>query len=532
MRRFCTSAVPFAVVLLAVCGRADAAEKLVFVGIVGTGDDGHRLGIVIMDADGSHRVALTKDDHREYDPALSPDGTRIAFVRDGDSVWVMNTDGTGREKVGRRFVDWRDLDPDNRNADYTLRGKVYPGNSGFRSPSWSPDGKRIAYFNFLLGYSGGGSYEPAVADADGKKTLRNNTVLENAEGVPTWSRDGKQILFGSSAGGSVLTDADCKRATHLGRLRAAALSPDGKRLLYASGQGFGEWGLFVADADGKNEKPLTKTPAARAAWSPDGKQVAFVTPWGIKEDKFELGNLRVCPAGGGDSSPLTKTGDVVALRWSADGKRIFFNCYQSSEKGKDRLSIFVIDADGKNEKELSKGDCWDALEGVLAVDWTGGTLVKAFPLEERASKDADRLQGVWRVVRSERGGEDDTRQVKGQVLVFEKDTVTLNDGDEVLYKGIFKLVYGRDDVGPIVGGDKAFLMGNSWLGVAVLPQGIDITLTEGRHKGEKVLGIWEMGKDSLRWCVAGPGEKDRPLVFYTDKNRQSEWSASFEKRKP
>jgi Tol biopolymer transport system component len=55
--------------------------------------------IVSIAADGSAPVALTSDTHADADPAYSPDGTRIAFVRQTDggeyALWTMRSDGTG-----------------------------------------------------------------------------------------------------------------------------------------------------------------------------------------------------------------------------------------------------------------------------------------------------------------------------------------------------------------------------------------------------------------------------------------------------
>ena len=56
-----------------------------------------------MNADGSNPVQLTSGPGDDFGTAWSPDGQRIAFVRDfanGDrSVWTMNADGSGQQRV-------------------------------------------------------------------------------------------------------------------------------------------------------------------------------------------------------------------------------------------------------------------------------------------------------------------------------------------------------------------------------------------------------------------------------------------------
>ena len=127
-------------------------------------------------------------------------------------------------------------------------------------------------------------------------------------------------------------------------------------------------------------------------------------------------------------------------------------------------------------------------------------------MKEQPRKDAENLQGAWRPVRSEQGALDDTWEVEGQRVAFEKDAFTLMKGDKILLKGTFKL------------------------DITKYPKTIDIAITEGGHKGEVMLGIWEMGEDGLRWCVAEPS-KDRPKGFATDKGG-TDRLARFQKEKP
>ena len=75
--------------------------------------------IYSSNADGSDTVRLTTDQALDTQPAYSPDGTRIAFVRTGD-IYVMNADGSAQTPI--------------------------TGTEGSDSePAWSPDGSQIVY---------------------------------------------------------------------------------------------------------------------------------------------------------------------------------------------------------------------------------------------------------------------------------------------------------------------------------------------------------------------------------------------------
>jgi uncharacterized protein (TIGR03067 family) len=113
--------------------------------------------------------------------------------------------------------------------------------------------------------------------------------------------------------------------------------------------------------------------------------------------------------------------------------------------------------------------------------------------KDDAKKDQKALQGAWKIVSSESGGMDSTELFKDAFVVFEGDTFVLKKGDEVGLKGTFKIDPSKK------------------------PRAIDITITEGGEgdKGKVLHGIYELGKDTLKWCTSGPGATDRPKEFST-----------------
>ena len=145
-----------------------------------------------------------------------------------------------------------------------------------RDPTWSPDGRKIL---FASNRSGAG-YRVYVMDVDGSNVseLTSNT---NKKGhtFPAWSPDAKKIAWTDLAGQDLeifVADADGKNAkqlTMLGGINTyAAWSPDGKKLAFHHGQGKESDALYVMDTDGGNQRVLLnnepKIGGGFPAWRP------------------------------------------------------------------------------------------------------------------------------------------------------------------------------------------------------------------------------------------------------------------------
>jgi TolB protein len=130
--------------------------------------------VFVMQADGSNPVRLT--DLRAampnsrywptaYEPAWSPDGTRIAFSATGEqadnTIWLMNADG----------------------SDLTQLTDDLPAYQAWR-PSWSPDGSRIAYWAYRP--DDGLCYQIYAMEADGSNPT-NITNHDSCNENPAWS---------------------------------------------------------------------------------------------------------------------------------------------------------------------------------------------------------------------------------------------------------------------------------------------------------------------------------------------------------
>jgi len=102
--------------------------------------------------------------------------------------------------------------------------------------------------------------------------------------------------------------------------------------------------IYIMDADGKNQRNLTRNPADdnNPVWSPDGKYIAF-----ISNRNHERGIYAMDIAGGGTKA-LTRGLEYTSFSWSLDGKRVVFICERDDKK-----EIYSVNANGSNLINLS-----------------------------------------------------------------------------------------------------------------------------------------------------------------------------------
>jgi len=190
-------------------------------------------------------------------------------------------------------------------------------NGTSRSPSWSPDGRRIAYVEQEVLYE---KNHIALIDAAGGAPVRL-TSADGYYGRPLWSPDGTRVAFSAFVTGVdqsqiYILDADGSKST---RVTPGAMSdydpswsPDGLRLAFVRFRGevggAYHFDIVVSDVDGQNVRRVAEPPefASAPAWSPDGRRIMFATPAGlyvVNADGSALTRITTPPANAFDGAP-------------------------------------------------------------------------------------------------------------------------------------------------------------------------------------------------------------------------------------
>lgn len=281
-------------------------------------------------------------------PTAPPQPTATPEVSAGRIVFVSNR-GDNPNQQDLYLLDIESLE-------------VTPLSTGLEAvvlPSWSPDGKAIAF-------SVAGVWNIYTVQADGSDLTQ---VTDFRSNNVDWSPDGSRLVFQSDHQNEPENTPDIYLIDANGENLEEILdeppmvdygprwSPNGDLIMFVSFRS-GQGELYVMKPDGSNIIQLTQSdaPVIDGAWSPDGSRIAYTSGQGSKTDIYVVD-------ADGASNKVRLTDDNFADNspsWSPDGKRIVFASKRSA-----RWDLWVMNADGSDLTQLTDDDFSD-----VYPDWS------------------------------------------------------------------------------------------------------------------------------------------------------------------
>jgi Tol biopolymer transport system component/DNA-binding winged helix-turn-helix (wHTH) protein len=301
-------------------------------------------------AAGAGEVQLTSDGGQNFEPAFSPNGDWIAyFSKKRGGIWMISITGGATKQL-----------------------------SEFGShPSWSPDGSQIAFqsgSDQVIGFNDSNAQSPStiwLVTKDGGEP-RPLTQVGNpvgGHGAPSWSPDGKRIVFDTSDYGTYsvwsvsLQGDEPKLVSGKHNALDALYAPDGKSIYFIGDRGSTLQKVEVAAAGDPVGEPVKVFDASgsrirQISISANGKRLVYAA----LSTAGDIWSTAISPtANPAAEHPLQltqgKNTRYTTPAFSPDGKRIAYVVYTIGAT----FQVGVMDADGNNKKQLSDSGshpCW------------------------------------------------------------------------------------------------------------------------------------------------------------------------------
>jgi Tol biopolymer transport system component len=405
---------------------AGAAAPLAHNGLIAfsreLGDNVDYPQIYVISAKGSQRRRVSG--HTAYrGPAWAPNGKAIAYSTE-DGVLITRADGGGGERgfdvegdtEGCCQLDWS---PDAKRIALTA-GPLYIKTLGgplrkltrgqASSPSWSPEGRLIAY-------RAPGRVFVVRPSGRGRRLLAYSSGAFDFFALgPSWSPDGRKLVI-DIAGALFVIDVRTRAKRRIGPKRAwsedPVWSPTGRWIAFTRARASDKpHDVYLVRPNGTGVRRLTRTPQNEGSltWSPDGDRLAYA---GRRGDAFitDLAGRR----------PLrisrTKCGEgAQLLTWSPRGNQLAFR----SNPARSDAEIVTAKIDGTDLRQLTD-DCrvwernpaWSPRGDEVAYDRYVGNERHIYV----ARKDGSRAR---RITTSRGGGTDASWSPDAEQLVFSR----------------------------------------------------------------------------------------------------------------
>ncbi len=281
-------------------------------------------------------------------PQWTPDGSQIVFGHHG-RIYTVDANGTNLNLLSGSNAS---LGPNSQTHEIDF------------SPTISPDGSQIAYstLRYATGGLGNHTYELAIQDIEGGELQRVTTNTWD-DVSPSWSPDGSRIAFVSERGSSphvyvVAPDATDERNVAPGvtaQFNAPVWSPDGSRLAFVGEEKRHQTVDWIDTYFNDKSQFVTKTSSHTVY-----REALYIAG----ADGSDL--TKLVWANSADATPSTRVGindlilpeeEVIEFRWSPDGKQIAF----LAKRYGGASSLYVAELDGSEVRQiLDSYEIWES----------------------------------------------------------------------------------------------------------------------------------------------------------------------------
>ncbi|MBI3257904.1 MAG: PD40 domain-containing protein [Ignavibacteriae bacterium] len=267
---------------------APRAGKIAFT----AGEYKENAQLVIANTDGSNAKVLVPStappDGQIFFPVLAPDADKVAFMRASNksNIYMINSDGTGESLIATKSF-----------------AESYP--------TFSPDGKKIAYYTANKTIAVG-----EIQYANGQYSVLWEEPIDSA---------------------AIFSDGDSR----------LDWSPDSKEIVYVRGIKGISTEIWIYNTELHSKRKISSGICAMPAWSPDGSQIAYskvTTTYSPSLSDIDIMTIR---PDGKEEKNITDTPDAIEQypQWSADSKKIVINSFSLNYGKSNNISgnIVVID---------------------------------------------------------------------------------------------------------------------------------------------------------------------------------------------
>jgi TolB protein len=245
---------------LSLAGDTRPANEIVF-----SSNASGKWDLWAVQPDGKNLRQVTRTDDDVLFPAISPDGRQVLFSDTKRQLQIMNIDGSGQQ--------------------------VLPLPNGiFTHPAWRPDGKEITFVSYTVLPSDQSELWCMERHAGGWKEPENISPYPPMRIFPSYSPDGKYLAYAEFRRDAILgvveeigiLDLETNQFRLITQDQADSYqpvwSPGGDRIAYVSNK-TGYYNIWVFDLSDNTHHPVTTDPSfdTDPAWSPNGEEIIFVS---------------------------------------------------------------------------------------------------------------------------------------------------------------------------------------------------------------------------------------------------------------